>query len=456
MKNGNKSAMEIGLIGLGPMGLGLSANAAAKAITVQAWERSAELRSTARSAGVATVHDDIVGLVAALTAPRTILLSIRSGRPVDEVLAVLAPLLGPDDVVVDGGNSNFHDTERRQAAAAAGKARILGAGISGGPAGARDGPAIMAGGPREAWQCAAPLIRAMAARAGNVPCAEWLGTGGAGHFVKMAHNAIEYGVMQVLADIAETLAAGGGLVGGDAADVIAEAGTGLAGGYLLDVSCRVLRVPAPDGAGYLIDRVDDRAEQTGTGAWFVQAAADLGVAAPVIAAAVGHRAFSNGSPLRRAAQVAGIDKQGVLPAVRPALEAACAIAFGEGLALMQATGPRFGDPLPLARIVRVWRAGSILQGRLSDHLAEALAAGDWVDPVRTIVAAGRDDLRRVAVAAQTAGIPVPALAAALACADGIDGALSTRLIQLQRDYFGGHGFRLRGAGTKDHGPWHKE
>jgi len=459
---------DIGLIGLGRMGLGLAANMVSRGIRVHAWDPSPQARERAqgtktgaRTGAEVKLHDGPAALAAALPRHRCVMLMVPAGDAVDQCLETLSGLLDAGDVVVDAGNSHYSDTERRQAQLAAKGLDLLGLGVSGGPEGARVGPSLMAGGPAAAWRRAGPVLEAVAARAGDDACAGRLGAGGAGHFVKTAHNGIEYAVMQILADVHEILRVGCGL----APDAVAEAfdalDDGPTAGFLTAVSARVAAQPDNHGPGFLMDAVDDRAGQMGTGRWALEAALDLGVPVPTMAAAVAFRTLSSADRLRaeardgRAAGAAAppLVASDLLPLLAPALACALASAFAQGFALLAMAGDRFGAPLDLARIARLWRAGCILRGDMVARIADSLASEPGrceilgSEGLRPLVADGMAPLGRVTAMALAAGLPAPGLASAhgYVAALGRD-RLSTAMVQLQRDYFGGHGLRRAGPG----------
>ncbi|PIW26423.1 MAG: hypothetical protein COW30_15260 [Rhodospirillales bacterium CG15_BIG_FIL_POST_REV_8_21_14_020_66_15] len=457
---------EIGLIGLGPMGRGLAAAMQSHGIHVRAWEPSPEIRNSPEvtALGIANANG-AEDLARGLKPNRIILLMVRSGTPVDDCLAALTPHLSPHDVVIDAGNSHPQDTERRQALLHESGLALMGLGVSGGPSGARRGPALMAGGPLDAWNRTGPVLKRIAARFNGEPCVDRFGAGAAGHYVKMVHNGIEYAVMQALADLHALLTQGCGLAANQVGEIFARMEQSPAAGFLTQIAAEAAAYPDPEGTGFLVDAVDDRAAQNGTGAWSVTAASEAGVAVPSIAAAVDFRTFSANALFRRRAITKAASAGGASLAVgdvgslaASAMSAVSAASFQQGLALLSHTGDRFGAPLPLCRIVRVWRAGSILQGRMTEELAQALQDESTPpDNPRTryldaVAAEGLDALRQLTVFGISAGIPVPGLSTSLAYLDGFgDRPLSTRFVQMLRDRFGEHGFR-RLDGTLGHVP----
>lgn len=455
----------IGIVGLGAMGRNLAANFHDHGIRVTAWERDPALRARAGGEldGIG-LFDNLAELVDALPQPRRLLLMIASGAPVDSILSELRALVAGGDVIVDGGNSHYRDTARRCAELRDLGIGYLGLGISGGPVGARSGPSIMAGGPLAAWSSVTPVFEPIAARHAGTPCASLLGEGGAGHFVKMVHNGIEYAVMQIIAEIHELLMRAEQGDAERAATRIEGLRTGPADSFLMEITSRVAAAAAAGLDGFDITRVDDAAGQKGTGGWTVEAALELGVAVPTIAAAVMVRNLSASGGLRGAAQKAETAPAAVGPmpdGFADGMALAFASAFAQGFAVFTAAGDRFGAPLDRACIAATWMAGTILRGAVLTRLSEALrddpARLDLLDGDGGFVAAGLAPLRQIVSTATGSGVPVPALASALAYVENLrQPTMSTRLIQLQRDHFGAHGLRDRATGETFHGPWHDD
>jgi 6-phosphogluconate dehydrogenase len=386
---------------------------------------------------------------------------VPDGDPVEECLAALSGVLDKGDVIIDSGNSHYRDTERRQNVLSGKGFHLLGLGVSGGLDGARHGPSLMAGGPAAAWRRAGPILETIAARAGREPCAGHLGEGGAGHFVKMVHNGIEYAILQILADVFDLLGHGCGMDAGEIAKAFGDLNAGPAAGFLVEASESIVASPDEAGTGFLIDAVDDRADHNRTGKWAVEAAMDFGVAAPTIAAAVQFRALSANELLRSKAKdgpAGGEASRSLIPDdVTPLLISGvtCAMAsvFQQGFALFDAAGDHFGSALDKRRIASLWRSGCILRGGMVDLIEESQDGTG----LRLLVADGIEPLRELSVAALSIGLPVPGLSTALGYVDALRRSqLSTRFIQLHRDYFGGHGFRRMGQGALLHGPWRED
>lgn len=458
---------EIGLIGLGTMGRALALNIAEKGFPIAVWNRTGSVtRDFHAHAGPLAARilpaDSLAALVRAITPPRTIILMVPAGGPVDDQLAALAPLLGPDDLVIDGGNADFRDTDRRTAAGL--PFGFLGMGVSGGEEGARHGPSIMAGGTAEAWERVGPLLMAIAARAEDgAPCAARMGPAGAGHFVKMVHNGIEYADMQMIAEIYGLMRDGAAMPAGDIAQVFAGWNDGPLQSYLVEITAAVLRAVDPLTGSPMPDVILDRAGQKGTGRWTAIEAQHLAAPIPVIEAAVMARNLS----ARLEERWAGEDRFGAAPTpchiqtatLEQALIAGKVLCYAQGFAMIAAASHSLGWSLPLPRIARIWRAGCIIRSAMLNDMAEALdghpgrnliLAPHFAAMIETCLPA----LREVVTRATAAGHALPALAGGLMWFDMMRTARGTaNLIQAQRDYFGAHGFERLDGLADPHGPW---
>ena len=379
------------------------------------------------------------------------------------MIAALTPLLDRDDMLVDCGNADFRDTRRRAAEAEAAGRPYLGVGVSGGEEGARHGPSIMGGGPRPAWDRVAPVLDAIAARFEGEPCATWMGTDGAGHFVKTVHNGIEYADMQMIAEIYGILRDGLGLAPAAIADVFDRWNEGPLRSYLVEITGIVCRATDPATGRPMVEVILDRAGQKGTGRWTAIEAQHLGAPATTIEAAVAARNISARLEERQVgaalfpASPARLDLDAAtLEAALLAGKVAC---YAQGFGVLAAASREFGWSLPLDGIARVWRAGCIIRSAMLDDMAQALAA----DPGQNLMFAPRfadrlrashGQLRAVVAAAAEAGIATPALAAGLGYFDMMRAARSTaNLLQAQRDFFGAHGFERIDEPGAHHGPW---
>jgi 6-phosphogluconate dehydrogenase len=462
---------EIGLVGLGTMGAALALNIAERAAPLAVFNRTtAVTRAFAAGAGALaariTPAETLEGFVAALTPPRAIILMVPAGPVVDEMIGALRPRLGPGDLLIDAGNADFHDTRRRAAAAERAGLPYLGVGVSGGEEGARNGPSIMGGGTRAAWDRVAPVMEAISAKFRGAPCAAWMGPDGAGHFVKTVHNGIEYADMQMIAETYGILRDGLGLEASAIGDVFARWNEGPLESYLVEISAAVARAVDPDTGRPLLEVILDSAGQKGTGRWTAIEALHLGAPATAIEAAVAARNLSARLDERRRGEaVFGpapgriADGAGVAEDLEPALLAGKIACYAQGFGLMAAASAEFGWNLPLPEVARVWRAGCIIRSAMLDDMAEALDshgtgnlmfAPSFADRLR----ASHGALRRTVAAAAQAGTPAPALSAALAYFDTMRTARGTaNLIQGQRDFFGAHSFKRVDREGSFHGPW---
>ncbi len=468
---GNADTQQIGLVGLGTMGAALALNMAEKGVPVVVHNRNGDVTAAFMDEAGAladwlTPADGPAALAAALAPPRAIVLMVTAGPAVDAVIEGLLPHLDRGDVIVDGGNADFHDTRKRAAALAEKGIAFLGMGVSGGEEGARHGPSMMVGGPADAYGRIAPVLEAIAARYKDDPCVAHLGPDGAGHFVKTVHNGIEYADMQLIAEIYGILRYGQGRGVEEIADLFEAWNVGPLQSYLVEITAKILRAVDPLTGGPVVDVIVDSAGQKGTGRWTLIEALRLGQSASTIEAAVGARSWS----ALRAARSTGA---GLFPAdglrchplldtdLEAALLAARIVAFGQGAQLLKAASEEYGWDLDLPRVAEIWRAGCIIRSALLDEIAHALRD----DPpegllVFSPVLAGRlteslPALRRVASSALAGGLPAPALASALGYFDTMRTARGTTdLIQAQRDFFGAHGFERLDGGAGRHGPWH--
>ncbi|MCC7050062.1 MAG: NADP-dependent phosphogluconate dehydrogenase [Alphaproteobacteria bacterium] len=448
------TAAALGLVGVGTMGRALAANLADRGHAVAVFDQDlSRAQSLQRESRLIVAAADLDALVAKLERPRSVLLMVNAGKPVDAVLDALAPLLGRGDAVLDGGNSHYRDTARRAEALQARGIDYLGVGISGGEEGARHGASIMVGGARAAYDRARPLLDSIAARADGVACLGWFGGAGAGHFVKMVHNGIEYAVMQL---IAEAWVAMERLLGLGLAECAAQVASWLDGpmrSYLLEITAELLRRRDPLTGQPVLQVISDRAGQKGTGQWTTEAALALGVPAPTLAEAVVARHLSALDAARREiaaarpAQLPSARPADTAIAIAPALDAATLIAYAQGFALIAAAAREYAWQTDLAAVARVWRAGCIVRADCLAAIAEAWRADPappsllLSPPIAQRIARGVGDLRRLVATGALQGVAMPAMASALAWYDAYgDTRLWTVLVQAQRDRFGQHGF----------------
>jgi len=475
----NDEGCAVAVVGLGVMGANLARNFASRGHRVALFNRSPgntrALVANYPDAGFVGC-ESFESLVAALGRPRRVVLMVPAGPPVDDCLDSLDPLLEADDVIIDAGNSLYTDTDRRSLRAEQAPWRFVGMGVSGGSEGALKGPSIMPGGDPEAWTHLRPILESIAAVSDSGPCVAYCGRGSAGHFVKMVHNGIEYGDMQLIAESAVLLRKGLGLEPSAIADVFSDWNDAELESYLIEITADIFRTPDPDvPGGLLLDVILDRAGQKGTGRWTAKAALELGVAIPTIAAAVDARSLSSNRDRRVAGEVAferaeGLRLEGItVEDIRAALYAAKIASYSQGFDLLARASEERGYGTDLAEVARIWKAGCIIRARFLDRVREAFGGG--VDGGRSTAEASsllalapvfRDELatrvgswRKVVAAAVMAGIPVPGLAASLTWFDTLTTAEgSTNLIQAQRDYFGSHTYeRVDAPGEFVHTDW---
>jgi len=461
----------IGLIGLGTMGAALALNIAEKGFPIAVFNRTtATTHSFVAGAGELAQHltacDALTDLVAAIKKPRAIILMVNAGDPVDQQIAALRPLLDKDDLIIDAGNANFQDTNRRAADAAAAGVLYLGIGVSGGEEGARHGPSIMGGGPKAAWDRVAPIMAAISAKYQGIPCATWMGEAGAGHFVKTVHNGIEYADMQMIAEAYGVMRDGMGMSAAECGAVFQRWNGGVLSSYLIEISGQVALAKDPGTGAAMLDVILDRAGQKGTGRWTAVEAQHLAAAIPVIEAAVTARNLSSrlderraGEALFGAAPVALAKGTITIDGLESALIAGKIMCYAQGFALLSAASTAFGWGLPMPAVANVWREGCIIRSAMLNDMATALAATPGTNLMlapffASLLKANHGALRQVVAQAALNGLPVPALAAALGYFDMMRTARSTaNMIQAQRDFFGAHGFERIDAAGAYHGPW---
>lgn len=461
---------ELGIVGLAAMGSNLARNAAGKGHRTAVYDREAPIRAAflraEGGAGAFAMAEELEELPGLVARPRKLLLMVKAGQPVDAVLERLLPCLEPGDVVIDGGNSHWSDTARRQARVKAAGVLYVGAGVSGGSRGARLGPAIMPGGDPAAWPVVKDLLEDLSARAPDgMPCCRWMGPKGAGHFVKTVHNGIEYGEMQLIGEVCLLMREGLGMSAAEAAEVFRAWGRGPRGSYLIQITGEILARTQAGGTP-LVDQIADQAEQKGTGGWAVSAALELGVPAPLIGAAVSARALSAQGALRR--QAAGRyprpepgpipDRAGFLEDLGQALYGGRLAAFAQGTELL-AAARQWGWALDWGEAALVWRAGCILRSPLLEEAAAARRRGEehlLLDrEIARALAGALPGWRRAAAAGAAWGLPLPALSAGLAYVDGLAAPRdhAAALIQAQRDCFGAHTYGRVDRPGRFHTDW---
>jgi 6-phosphogluconate dehydrogenase len=452
---------QLGMIGLAVMGRNLALNVLDHGFRVAGYNRSPEmLESTvAESNGRLVAAHTLKDLVGALERPRRIMMMVKAGPPVDQVMDDLRPLLEDGDIVVDGGNSWYLDTRRREKAWAEAGLRFCGTGVSGGEDGARHGPSLMPGGSREAYQALAPIFESIAARTDSGACVTHVGPDGAGHFVKMVHNGIEYADMQFIAEAYDVLARVGGMGPAELAEVFDAWNRGELESFLIEITARVFSVRDPKTGGFLVDQVLDKAGQKGTGRWTAQVALELGVPIPSIAAAIDARVLSSIKEERVAAsrvlrgpdapRPAG-DRQGLVTKVHDALYCAKVVAYAQGMQLIGAGSKEYDWSVDLREMARIWKGGCIIRARFLDTIMKAYEKRPdlpnlLLDEVfRAKVEERQAAWREVVSLAQRHGVPVAGMASSLGYYDSIRSAdLPQNLTQAQRDAFGSHTYQRK-------------
>ncbi|MFE2754047.1 NADP-dependent phosphogluconate dehydrogenase [Actinosynnema sp. NPDC059335] len=467
----SEAPARIAVTGLAVMGSNLARNLARHGYRV-----AVHNRSHARTKALIADHghegdfvpaETLEELVASLQTPRQIIIMVKAGAPTDAVIDELAPLLEPGDMVIDGGNAHYADTRRREAALKEAGLHFVGAGISGGEEGALNGPSIMPGGSAESYRHLGPVLEDIAAKVDGVPCCVHVGPDGAGHFVKMVHNGIEYADMQLIAEAYDLLHRVGGLAPAEVAEVFRGWNTGDLESYLVEITAEVLGHTDAETGAALVDVIADEAEQKGTGRWTVQEALELGVPVTGIAEAVFARSLSGRAAQRQAvrqafgpAEIVGGTADSLVEDVRQALYASKVVAYAQGFDQMRAASAEYGWDLDLGAMATIWRGGCIIRARFLDRIREAydkdpeLASLLVDDYFRDAVRSAEAAWRRVVVKAVTSGVPAPGFVSALAYYDGLRSErLPASLIQGLRDFFGAHTYRRTDREGSFHTLW---
>jgi len=463
----------IGLVGLGVMGENLALNLERNGFSVTGFDLDANKCASfaKRTEGLkACAANSLAELVANLQLPRRVWLMVPAGAPVDTVLNELRTLLSAGDVVIDGGNTLYRDTQRRIDSLDGTGILFVGSGVSGGEEGALHGPALMPGGSPEAWPLVRPFLQAIAAKADDgQACCEWMGPGGSGHFVKMVHNGIEYADMQMICE-AYALMKSLDMAPMQMSAVFREWGQGELSSYLIDITADILAHKDPETGNALVEMILDTAEQKGTGKWTSQIALDMGVSAPTIADAVFARTMSAmqaervlASKLLKGPQPQATQNLAeVLPKIQGALLAAKICAYAQGFALIKAGDQEHDWQLPMDKVASVWRSGCIIRARLLEDIRRAFANQHDLtnllidEHFARLMAKCQQDLREVVAMAALSGVAVPALMSALSYYDAYrTERLPANLLQAQRDYFGAHTYQRLDKPGKFHTQWPK-
>jgi 6-phosphogluconate dehydrogenase len=466
---------DIGLIGLAVMGENLALNIESRGYSIAVFNRTTSVVDkliSGRAAGKKFVGcHSLEELVGALAKPRKVMLMVKAGPAVDDLIEHLLPLLSPGDVIIDGGNTYYADTERRTKYVESKGLLYVGTGVSGGEEGALIGPSMMPGGSPDAWPLVKPIFQAIAAKVGpnnDIPCCEWVGPRGAGHYVKMVHNGIEYGDMQLICEAYFLLKQALGLSNAELYDVFAEWNKGELDSYLIEITRDIFSVKDPDTGGDLVDLIMDKAGAKGTGQWMSQLALDLGVPSTLVTEAVYARCLSalKDARVRASKLLTGPsgtyqgDKKQFVEQVRQALYASKICSYAQGYVQMQAAAQEHEWPLDYGNIALLWRGGCIIRARFLERIKEAFDADAQLEnllfaPYFTqAVEQSQAAWRHVVTTAFELGIPVPAFSTALTYYDGYRSPrLPANLLQAQRDYFGAHTYERTDKSGVFHTDW---
>ena len=465
---------EIGMVGLGVMGRNLLLNMADHGFSVAGYDKdlskveALRKESADRDISGAENINDFIGL---LRPPRAVVMLVPAGAPVDSVINDLLAHIQPSDLIIDAGNSYFKDTNLRARNLTGKGIQFLGVGVSGGEEGARHGASIMPGGPKEAYERVRPVFEAAAAKVNGNPCVSWLGPGSAGHFVKMVHNGIEYGVMQLIAETYDLMKRGLGLNDDELHDVYSAWNNGELNGYLMEITGHIFSQSDEKTGKRVIDEILDVAKQKGTGMWTSQSAMELHVPIPTIDLAVAMRdlsVFENqreriGALLQRPMQGFGGDRDEFLIQLRRALHVGLILTYAQGLALLTVASDKYEYHLDLEAVARIWRGGCIIRATLLEDIRAAYRSEPGLpnlllDPeIWRKIITSEEKLRRIVCTAAELGVPAPGLMTALGYLDGYRSPwLPANLIQAQRDYFGAHTYERIDAKGTFHTEWEKE
>ena len=461
---------DIGVIGMAVMGQNIALNIESNGYQVSVYNRTGATTEDfvdERTDGKNVVPTyDLEAFVDSLARPRKVLLMVKAGKPVDIFIDKLLPLLDEGDVIIDGGNSDFHDTDRRIEKAEGEGILYLGTGISGGEYGALHGPSIMPGGHRDAYDIAGPMLEDAAAEVDGAPCCAYLGSGSVGHYVKMVHNGIEYAVMQSISDAYWLMKVGLGMTPPEMSQAF-EAWNQRVGAYLYEITTDILVEEDDQGDGFLIDAILDTAGQKGTGKWSVQSALDYGVAVPTMSAAVEWRFLSAiKSERERIGEAYGIDRplapisEETLADLEMALYLSVVSSYAQGMKLLDVASDERGYGLDLSTVAQIWKDGCIIRSDLLEPIRQAYTDEPYPDNLiassdfRAQHADHVPALRHVVCTARSSGLPVPALSASLDYFESLTSPeLPANMIQAQRDYFGAHTYERKDRDGTFHTEW---
>lgn len=467
---------DFGMIGIGVMGSNLLLNMADHGYSVIGYdlkqERADKLEQSAREGTIVKGTTDISVMITGLKKPRKLMMLVPAGKPVDAVIDTVLPHLENGDILIDGGNSYYKDTERRVRYLQDKGIHFFGMGISGGELGARLGPSMMPGGDKAAYTYLKPILEAVAAEADGEPCVAYMGNGAAGHYVKMVHNGIEYAMMQMISEVYDIMKRGASFTNPALQKVFSEWNNGQLQSYLIEITAEVFRTldhESPDENDYLVDSILDKAGSKGTGKWTSQDAMDIPVAIPTIDMAVAMRDLSVYKEERIKAEKLyqpqigkiEIEPNELSALLENALFFGFAIAYAQGLSLLVKASSLYGMDIPLRNVIQVWKAGCIIRSAILPSFQQAYAADDQLPNVlldQTIAALLKEreaDMRRVITLAVESRIPVVALSSTVGYFDAYtSGRMPTNLIQAQRDFFGAHTYQRLDKEGVFHTEWH--
>jgi 6-phosphogluconate dehydrogenase len=464
----------IGMVGLGVMGRNLLLNIAEHGFSVAGYDKDPQkvalLRSEAAGLPVQAA-EDVASFIALLQSPRAVMLLVPAGPVVDNVIRDLLPYLQPNDMIIDAGNSHFTDTDLRQKTLESKGLHFFGMGVSGGEAGARHGPSMMPGGPAQAYQRVQDILEAAAAHVDGEPCVTYLGPRSAGHYVKMVHNGIEYGIMQLIAEVYDLMKRGLGLTDDELGEVFSSWNQAELNGYLMEITGEIFKKVDNITGKRLVDVVLDAAHQLGTGMWTSQDAMALHIPTPTIDIAVAMRNLSGDEEIRSAIgkrfsgqiQPSYGQREQIIQQTRNGLYASIILTYSQGFAQLSAASQVYSYDLDLAAVARIWRGGCIIRSKLLEPIREAYHHQPGLlhlvmDPtLGKAVDARLPDLRLVVQYASGEGLPMPAFMASLAYIDSLRSThLPANLIQAQRDYFGAHTYERVDQRGIFHTQWSKD
>jgi 6-phosphogluconate dehydrogenase len=449
---------DFGVIGLAVMGRNLALNINDHDFSVAAWnlEQPMTDKFIADNKGrTLTGTKSLQELVAALERPRRILMMIMAGKPVDSVLEQLKPILDKGDIVIDGGNTHFMETRRREADLAKLGINFVGMGVSGGEEGARRGPSLMPGGTVEAWERLKPVLESIAAKTESGPCVTHCGPDGAGHFVKMVHNGIEYGDMQLIAEAYDMMSRGLGMTAPEIGEVFSKWNEGALASFLIELTGQVLMVKDQETGKPLVDLVQDKAGQKGTGKWTAELSLDLGIPIPTITSSIDGRVLSSMKDQRVAAEkrIRGVvgpkpaasEKKAMIDCIESALLASKICSYAQGMQLIQAGSAKYNWNISMKETARIWKGGCIIRARLLDNIMKAFERAPDLknllldEDFEGRMHAAQPNWRKALGVAISLGIPTPSFSASLAYFDSYRTArLPQNVTQAQRDAFGAH------------------